>query len=315
MSDLAAAPEATNVSPNGVDVGEPSPSMSYEERVNAAFGDGAGPVDGAEAPAVETAPSDAERAKRIEENRAKLASFKEAERRRVDEHTLKQENERLRAQLAAGTKPDNRIDPSTLNEEQFFSLAEQLKIPGEKLRDWLKLNAERPELATIRKEVDPKITTLEEQNRKLQERLDALEGNLSSAERQAEESKAANEMFAFTRTNAATSPLAARFLDEHGSDEFYTLAISASANVPPGSGPQAILDEIEDRLTQLGRIYSPKAGSPQRQLANQTRPNPAAAKAPTHVTNTLASQRSSVVDEETAWAQLPFEERSARLFR
>lgn len=34
-----------------------------------------------------------------------------------------------------------------------------------------------------------------------------------------------------------------------------------------------------------------------------------------HVSNTLAQQRSSVVDENEEWGRLSFEERSARLFR
>lgn len=64
----------------------------------------------------------------------------------------------------------------------------------------------------------------------------------------------------------------------------------------------------------LARIYS--AG----QAVSTAKPsvpptNPAAARAPTTVSNTLAQTRASVVDEEAEWASLPFEERSARLFR
>ncbi len=122
------------------------------------------------------------------------------------------------------------------------------------------------------------------------------------------------EFASYTHQNANDAPFSARFLHNFGVNEFSKLAQSAAASVPPGAGWQAVLDTIEENLSSMAQIYALQNGSAQ-QRPQASPPNRAAAKAPTTVSNSLAQERASVVDEQADWGSLPFEERSARLFR
>lgn len=307
--------ESTEINGSGV-VSVPS----LDERAAAVFG-----TDSPDLPIAATQPVPAPDAgaQARAERRAKLDAMRAKERASVDAHSALRERDELRRKLVEAESRhkeyETRIDPGSLTPERLFALAERMpNLSPQQLGEWLRERMANPEVAAreaAARAVDPKISALEKQIATQQRMIDDFLGKQSAAETRALEQQVAQEFFSFTSSNAATSPLAARFLEHHGADDFLVLAQSAAQHLPPSAGAQAVLDEIEERLSQLGAIYSAHSAAPQRRQAIPTPSHFAAAQAPTHVTNTLAQKRSSVVDEEAAWAQLPFEERSARLFR
>jgi hypothetical protein len=328
MSEAAvAAPAASPAEAPGSGV---SVIPSLEERSAAAFDlmESAGeagtppgnPADAA-SPAGSIEPDAAAKARA--DRRAALDKLQAEERGRVDAMAAIRERDELRKKLTEASEQAKayatHVDPSKLTKEQFFALAEKNpELTPTELGEWLRERMANPELAAANaatRAVDPKISALEKKIADQQAMLDSFVQSQTAAQEQAVERQAAEQFFSFTRENAGMAPYSARFLEKHGPDQFIKLAHRAVQDVPPHAGPQAILDEIEENLTQLGAIYSAAPAPPQRRQANQPPSNSAAAQAPTHVTNTLAQQRSSVVDEDADWASLPFEERSARAFR
>lgn len=247
------------------------------------------------------------------ERRAKLDELNAKSRASVDAKTALKERDELRRKVQElEGQIGGRIDPGALDEEQFFVMAERLKVPPQKLYEWLQKRVDRPELAAIRSEVDPKLAALEKRNADLEARLDEFLNGQNEQAETAAAAEAAHEFASFTSQNAATSPYAARFLEAHGAAQFVKLAEGAARSLPPGAGPQALLDEIEENLAALGAIYAAPT-APQRPQANTPRIH-APAQAPTHVTNQLAQQRSRVVDEEAALENMSLEERASILF-
>jgi hypothetical protein len=296
---------------------------SYDERVAEAFGEKTPDAPAPATPASPAAPEPDENAKARAERRAALEKLKTDERGRVDAMAAIRERDQLRAELQAEREKskayERYVDPTKLTKDQFFALAEQNPdLSPKDLGEWLRERMANPEVAAVQaatRVVDPKLSALEKKLADQQAIIDQFMTSQQQEKANAEERAYAQQFMAFTRENAATSPYAAWFLQEHGADEFYTVASNAAGSVPPHAGPQAILDEVEEILIRAYGKRPPETGVSQRRQASPTQQNPAAAQAPTHVSNSLAQQRSSVVDEETEWAALPFEERSARLFR
>jgi hypothetical protein len=302
---------------------------SLEERSAALFGtatsepvvdpSGAAPPVEPAASAADSGDADAQRQAR----REALAKLADRERSSVDAMAHKRQNEELSQRLAAAEKraeeaermAGQRIDMQGLTEDQFFEHARNAKVTPQRLGEWLREQMANPELAAARaatSAVDPKISALEKRIAEQQEQIQSFLQGQQSAHAQAEEERAIHEFTSYAVNNATTSPRTAAFLREFGHEDFVKLATSAAAMVPPNAGPQAVLDEIEDNLARLARIY---AGSPAAANPSTPKPNHGAAKPMTTVSNTLAQTRASVVDEDADWATLPFEERSARLFR
>ncbi len=322
----ASTPQATPTETSGSGV---TLVKSFEERSLDAFGPSeSAAADGGEAsasPAASTAAAVSGEpdplAKARAERRAALEKLKDEERRRVDWLATERERDRLAAENAELKSKSEAyakyVDPTKITKEQFFQLAQQNPdITPKDLGEWLREQMANPELAAqqaAKAHVDPKIAALEKRLADQQAVIDQFMQKQEAASAEAVERAAAQEFFAFTSENAATSPVSARFLQEYGPDEYYKVACSAVRNLPKGAGPQAILDEIEEKLGSLQKLYAPVQSTQQRPSTPQ--PQNAAAQAPTHVSNSLAQQRSSVVDEDADWASLPFEERSARLFR
>lgn len=305
---------------------------SFEARSAAVFGNdassepagepnGAPPAPSPDAPTASPADSgdaDAQRAAR----RQALAELQARERASVDAKQRQKGDEELRAALAAAEKraeeaermAAQRIDVETLTEDQFFEHARKARVSPQRLGEWLREQAQNPELVAAReatKVIDPKISALEKRVAEQQELIDSFLKNQESARVAAEEEHLFSSFSSFTTESATTSPRAAAFLREFGPAEYRKIVNSAVARVPEGAGAQAVLDEIEENLSALARIYAAPAAAAKPSIPQ---PNSGAAKPMTTVSNTLAQTRASVVDEEAEWASLPFEERSARLF-
>lgn len=320
----AAAPTA-DAQPNGSGV-----LPSLEERSAALFGpdtssepadDTAGTAPPAASPASAADSGDAAAARAA--RREAIAKLAEQERSSVDAKALKREHSELQQRLASAEKraeeaermASQRIDMTGLTEDQFFEHARNAKVTPQRLGEWLREQMANPELAAARaatSAVDPKIAALEKRIAEQQEQLQGFLAGQQSAHEEAEEEHAFHSFSNYTVNNAATSPHTAAFLREFGSEDFRKLATSAAARVPPNAGPQAVLDEIEENLSRLARVYAASPAAAKPSIPQHTR---GAAQPMTTVSNSLAQQRASVVDEDADWASLPFEERSARLFR
>lgn len=320
---IAATTQTTNEAPAEL-------SGTVEERADAIFGpdviddgsDGdevsadAAAAAPAPAPAVEPPVEDAN-AKARAERRAKLAELNAKTRANVDSRAAQREAEQLRQQLAeANARAAQLVDPTALDPLKIIELGQRSGHSPQAIAEALKKAMGSPELAAAhaaKQAVDPVVAKLQSDLSAALRRIDSFEQSQQTARAQAEEDAAHQSFAAYTQQNVSTSPLAARFLEQHGPAEFRRLTEGATQDLPPGVGAQAVLDEIEDRLTALGKIYAAPA-APQRTQANPTRPLGTATQAPTHVTNSLAQTRSSVVDEEAALQDMPYEERASYIF-
>lgn len=312
-----AAP-TTEVDPSGAVV------PSFEDRSAAAFGDygsdSPAAIPGA-APAQldANAQARAERRKQIDATLAEEATRVDAQMRRksADDATRRaaaaeRERDELRQQLTG------RVDPTSLDEEGFFRLAHQLKVPPQKLNDWLKQRTENPEVIAAQvaqRTLDPKLT-------ELQQKLDAQSRELAEFKAQQAASASTSvamqrgdSMLSFAASQAAQAPHAARFLESYGEERFIQMALTAMPDKSFRPGwEQHTLDAIENHLADFGKIYAPPGASPQQRPAL---PNPknGAAKPMTTVSNTLAQSRASVVpDEGINFAALSYDERARRAF-
>lgn len=261
----------------------------------------------------------AERLKRLDELRASERERVDAQARHRQAADALRERDALRAKLEAlEQRSTAQIDPTKLDEQGFFDLAEKLNVTPQKLGQWLQQRANNPEIIAAQsatKILDPKLSALEQKIAEQNERLQAFEQQRVLERQTAEAIERGTSMVSFAESSAEQAPYSAMFLREHGPEEFLTIANSVYASVPKGAGwEQAVLDQVEDNLAKLFAPLTrqPAQGHPQqRQAPSSTH---AAAKAPTTVSNTLAQSRASVVDEERDWSSLPFEERSRRAF-
>jgi hypothetical protein len=255
--------------------------------------------------------------------RERLAALSAREAGSVDAKNRAKAEAELRQRLASAEKraeeaermAGQRIDITNLTEAQFFEHAARAKVTPQRLGEWLREQTQNPELAASRaveSALQPKLTEIEKRLAEKEARLDAFLSEQASAKADMEEAQAFQGFASFTASNAVTSPRAAAFMREFGPEEYRKVATSVAASLPPNAGPQALLDSLEENFAKLARVYAP-SGAPAKPSIPQ--PNPGAAKPMTTVSNTLAQTRASVVDEDTEWASLPFEERSSRLFR
>lgn len=326
------ATPSTDASTNGTGV---TVVPSLEERSAAAFG-----IDTPSEPAADTAngkppappgtpaastadsegvtdPNAAARAAR----RAQFEKLAAEERARVDAQARRREHDDIRRRLEEAERKaaeaEGRIDPTKLSPDELLDLFDKGQVDANKLGQRIRERMTNPEVLAAQaaaKAVDPKVTALEQKIAAQEKVIEDFIAQQAKQQQAAEEAHYLSQFQAFTRENAATAPHSAKFLEVYGPEEFAAVTLGAAAKVPQGSGAQAILDELEDKLALLAKVYAPTTGAPQQRQAPPS-PNPAAAKAPTTVSNTLAQTRASVVDEDADWASLPFEERSARLFR
>lgn len=256
-------------------------------------------------------------AARAEARRARLAELAARERRNVDISTRLAERDKLARELeqerARAAELEKRttayVDPSKLDEASFFSLAERANIAPSKLGEWLRdamANPERVATASARKAIDPELEAIRRENAELKSEFQAYLAKQEQREKQAEEQQAEQHILGAVQSDVA--PITHAFLTQYGREEFLKVARSAGRTLPEGAGSQALIDTIEEHLEKLAPLFlpsTPTAPTPHR---------PAAAKAPTTVSNAMARERASVVDE-SSFDDLPYEERLSRIKR
>lgn len=304
----------------------PSASIaSFEERAAAVFANDGEPAGDAAPEAVAEPAQDEASAKRAERRKA-LAEALAQERARVDavsrqrqaDEALKRAEAIERERAALEQQLSSRIDPSSLDEAGFFELAEKLNITPKKLGEWLQTQTMHPEriaAEAAKKQLDPTIS-------KLAKELEETRAQIRKLESQRQEEAAREAAYArgesivsTVKQSASHSPLANQYLQTYGEDAFLELANS----VYPGevaNWQQHTIDAVEEQLATF------------MEYANRlnTKPTPAAGSTPTPsiqgkakqmtttISNSLAQSRASVVDEDTDWSRLPYEERAKRVF-
>lgn len=303
-------------------------NMTVEQRADALFGAseaagdaGSTPTPSADtaSPAASEAPKTPEQlaAERAERRKQTLADLNARRRASVDASSAQRQVAQLQQQLAeAQQRMGAMVDPTQLDPLRIIELGQRAGHTPAQMVEAIKNAMGSPELAAAhaaKQAVDPVVAKLQQQLSDALGRISAFEQRQQASQIEAAENAAHEQFAAFAQQNANVSPLAARFLEHAGAQEFRKLVEGAAQALPPNAGPQALLDEIEDRLTDLGKLYAAPA-APQRTSANPTRMQGTAAQAPTHVTNTLAQQRSHVVPEGAELENLSLEERAALLF-
>ena len=287
---------------------EDGPLLSYDDRVaeavkamregerSAVAGDDAGtdakPVDAA---------GDAQQAR--EGRAARIAKLKEKERadaaarsgqRRQDPPPQQEsagEVARLRAELS-------KAQAILTDKNAFFEHARQFDpndlvavIRGE-IEDPARAAAER-----ARRTISPELAELRAQLEHQRAQFEALVGSQQEQARAAAERAAESAVIGAVRASASAAPHTARFLEKFGDGEFLKLTNAAADHVPPGAGEQALLDVLETHLEQLAGFVS--APSPAQASTQATsKPTPAAAAKAKTLSNSLASGRSTVKEED-----------------
>lgn len=340
MPEAAAATQQTTTT-----TAEPTElGGTVEARADAIFGpdvyddgEGGDDVDGAvdgDPPAPAPAPPAAEKtaeqlaADRKARRDATLAELKAKTRAGVDSKTAQRRAEELERQLQQ-ERADRSVlvDPRKLTPLQILELGQVAGHTPASIAEALKQAKENPEYVAThaaRKAVDPELAALRQQNHELSTKVETFLQQQQRMQVEAEERAAYGQLADFTMQNASTAPYTASFIKTAGADKFRkTVEHVIEQGLVVGGGPQAVIDAVEDfliaehgTLRQQLEAWNPTAAAgPQRTQANQPRSLGTATQAPTHVTNSLAQQRSSVVDEEAALQDMPYEERASFIFR
>lgn len=243
------------------------------------------------------------------------------ERQHVDSRARLAEADRLQRELAVERqraaelekRATTYIDPSKLDAATFFQLAEQSKVPPAQLGEWLReamANPERVAASSARKALDPELEAIRRENAEMRAELQTYIKQQSDARAQAEEAHYEHQLVSSIQPDVA--PHAHTFLAKFGPEEFLKVARSAGRTLSEGAGAQALIDTIEEHLEQFASAFLPaQPVSKAPASPSQVR---AAAKANTTVSNAMAQQRASVVDEDD-FADLSYDERLARLKR
>lgn len=303
------------------------PAPAVERTEDVATETPAGPAT----PVASAADSDSE--KRRAERKARLdavaaqnrESVERKERQAAQERIQREHAEAVARAEAAEKRAAGLVDISALDEASFLRLAEQKGIDGAKLGAWMRDAMTNPErvaeaaaLKATQAEYDPKLSAIQAENAALKARLDAFEAQQAASRQAAEDAHHTNLFLGHVEKSAERAPLAVKLL-AHDRDEFIEIANIAASRIPAGAGAEALMDKIEDILDsdvravsqKYAAIYGSPAATPQ--APSRASAPTAAAKANT-VSNSLAQERASVVEEED-WAKLPLAERVRRLSR
>lgn len=307
----------------------------HEELQSEASSQSAGEPGGSElpppavSPATSSAVSEDALTKARDERRARLEALKADERARVDERARKSAGDELarelekerqaRAELEKRTQ--QLVDISKLDEAAFFKLAQDVKIPPQKLGEWIRESLANPEAIATQaatKHIDPRLAEMQAKLDSQQALINEfLEGQRTERE-QHQAHQATQGFLTFVSQSSETAPIASQFLAKHGPAEFLKIAETAGASIPEGAGAHALLDAVESFLDGDGRMYAQQLAElygliPPSNAQHTPPPKSAAAKAKT-VSNADAQERASVVSESEL-AKLSFDERLEALKR
>jgi hypothetical protein len=275
-------------------------------------------------PAV-ASPADSDAAARREERRKRLDAFKLQERQSVDhkERVAFAEKEAARARAAEerlAAMSTSTFDRAVLKDPvAVMRLMEDAGVNADEVAKAISASLSDPSISAsraAREALSPELAEARSLIARQEARLAALEGERAKERESAAEARHQEMFVSHVTAQSARAPLAAALL-RHDRAEFMMMAQMASERVPAGAGADALLDAVEDILDTDVRsvaqkyqaIYGPSATP----TSQATQPRPGAVQ-PRTVSNSLASERGSIVDEED-WAHLPLNERARLLSR
>lgn len=260
-----------------------------------------------EQPAPATAAPPADKPDPVAARKARLAEverLRQEERAKVAASRARAPKQAAMPPAAAPPAPQG---PVITDVDSFFRIAEQMQISPQKVADWLQKQQNPAALAAH--VAEEKLTPLQQELRKTQERIEAFER--AQAEKEARQHQAAQlhqvrqALAAHTQAVAAEAPLAVRLLTK-SPDRYFALADTVAESLPDGFTAQDIVDQIEEQLSDFGQLY---AEPPSPTSTTKRTKEPAAAKA--HVGNRMAAERATVSEDEEVPADL--ESRADRL--
>lgn len=267
-----------------------------------------------------------------EERRARLAQLQAKDRQRVDLKQKQAAAEKLQRELEAATrratdaetKASTALDRALLkNPAQLLGLMEAEGVSATEVAKAIQEAITNPEkqahasaLKAAHATIDPKLSALEKRVAEQDAQIATFLAAQQSQQTSAQDAQNLQQFKELVGKSAEHAPMAAKLL-AHDPDEFMAIADMAGSRIPEGSGAEALLDKIEDLLDgdsrALVKKYASLYGFVEADPSKASAPPPqrAAAKANT-VSNSLAAQRASVVDEDD-FASLDLDERARRL--
>ncbi len=276
------------------------------------------------APPAVASPADSDAEARRIERQKRLQAFTQQERQAVDrkEHLARAEKEAARAQAAEeriAALTGSTFDRAVLKDPlKVMRLMEAEGISADKVAEAIRESLSNPDIMAgraAREAVSPELAEARQLIARQNARLDAIEQERAQERQATNEQRYTEQFIGHVTANAQRAPLAARLL-EHDRAEFMQMAHIAVERIPNGAGADALLDAVEDMLDRDVRAVATKYSAiygqqPSPSPAKQPRPG---AVQPRTVSNSLAQERGSLVDEDDL-SKLPVEERARRLIR
>ncbi len=276
------------------------------------------PVKAAPSPAVPPAPTAEETARK-----ASLANAARLERESVRRSTeLAAKANELKAQEAKFADRESKLaafekaydDPDAL----LSLLAE--KVTPEKMSRFFLEQGQPEKVAERRAKAAQEPVTSE--LTKLREEMAALKKEAADKDAKAAavvaRTAAEKDFSQRVLDNKAEAPLAARFMERRPKD-FFEMADSTATRLMAAAEAEGrtaswddVIRSINKDLSDFRSVVDEDAAAPVAPSTQKTGKNSAAAKAPTTVSNSAASERSVILDEDAKWESLPFDERVKR---
>jgi hypothetical protein len=260
------------------------------------------------------------------ERRARLEALSRETREAVDRKERQTASEKLARDLAAAqaraAEAEKRaaaaLDRAVLKDPiKVMRLMEAEGIHADKVAEAIRESITNPDVVAsraAREAVSPEIQAMRDEIAASREQVKQLLATVAQRDAAAEEQRHTEAFVQHAAASATRAPLAAALL-KHDRAEFLQIAEIASRRVHEGAGADALLDALEDVLDsdvrQVAQKYAAIYGTAQPSPATQTRRG---AVQPNTVSNSLAQERGSLVEEEDL-AKLPLEERARRLIR
>lgn len=292
--------QAEGHDPNATEVQEPTPEAEAPAEVKA------------EAPAEDAAEA---RMKRINEWRAEQEARVAERSKRKDEEDLRAKIQELEARLAAPEQSTQQYDLST--PEGFFAAAAQAGVDPIKLGEFVSGELSNPS-AVAQRAAREAVSPMEA---KLMQMIEAQGQKLTAFEREQQERAQEHQINSAVRgfsewvAESHQGSLAHKLLTKRGFDVFKNALGQAAGRygVPESAGPDAYFDAVEhmlnEELSEVRSTFLDDTPSTAKRTAGQ-----AQAKGVTTLTNKVASERSSVVQEDD-YADLPIHERERLLIK
>lgn len=310
MTQQAEAPTAPSTTP--VDAGaEPS----LDERVASLKSK----LSGKEAPTEETTTTatDTEQVGDTKTERAaRLQKMQAEERQKRESRQAKEAREQRekseQAEIAALKKRIAELEPlegAYKDPERFLATAAERGLTQQQVAEWIRKKYDDPTALTSEK-VSALEKTLEkrlaERDAEWQKRLEEIEAAREGERSQAAAVQRGHQFVGMVRDGGRVAPHSAAFLAKHGPE-----AVVQFTNrfVIPMLGDDATIEQLHDGLEQFLDDVQMSSGQPATPSA-PSKPTNAAAKAT--LTNSLASTRATVTEEEDL-SDLPLEERAERV--